>query len=76
MVIHPKSISIIDEIQKILEISCPTRISLKTLRKTDEFTRSGTGTAATGVRRKPLGKQTNSKRKVAPINGILASEFV
>ena len=76
MVIRPKSISIIDEIQKILEISCPTRISLKTLRTTDEFTRSGTGTAATGFRRKPLGKQTNSEKNVASIYGILASEFV
>ena len=56
-----KAISEIAEMHKIPEIDCPTRISSKTLRKTYEIARRKTGTAATGFRRKPLGKQMNAE---------------
>ncbi len=38
------------------ENGCPARISSKTLRETDEFTGNEEETAATGFRRKTLGK--------------------
>jgi hypothetical protein len=56
MVFRPKSITFIDEMPKNQENGCPARISSKTLRKTDEFTGNEEETAATGFRRKTLGK--------------------
>ena len=56
MVFRPKSIMFIDEMPKNDKNGRPARISSKTLRKTDEFIRNDKGTAATGFRRKPLGK--------------------
>ena len=60
MSFRPKSITKPSKFAKISEIDCPTRISSKNLRKTDEIARSKTGTAANRFRRKPLGKQTKS----------------